>query len=126
MITTKAGEKYIQKYLPTEFEFTKDFWKKMHGKRATPIQENKRDEVKAVVDRARDLANKITPFDFEIFKKKFNSDQDPKTLMGAFNIVIDEIEKSRPGTALSYRCAIVSLEGNKSADNVFKELVIEL
>jgi hypothetical protein len=61
MITTKEGERYIQNYLPTEYEFSKVVWKKMHSSRPD-LLEIKRDELRGVEKRAAKIANKITSF----------------------------------------------------------------
>jgi len=110
MITVKEGERYLQNYLPTEFEFTKAAWKKMHSNRPD-VLENKLDELREIEKRASELAKKIIPFDLEKFKLKYNSKSNFKTLAGAFNSIIRELhEEGRVGTVRFYNCAMISLE----------------
>lgn len=111
MITTRAGEKYLQQYVPTKFEFTKDYWKAMHGKKATPIQKNKVDELRDIEKRAEDIANKITPFDFDSFKKKYLNADNSNKLSTVFNEYVNRLRnEGRVGTAVNYKCALVSIE----------------
>lgn len=64
----------IQKYFPTKYEYTKQEFEEimfpLEGKREKREIINQRDELATAKKRVIDVADKIVPFDFDVFKKK--------------------------------------------------------
>jgi integrase len=92
-----------------------EFEKIIHGKRRTTEQKNIYNNIIAFENKANDVINKMTVFNFDLFAEMYNENEN------AYNTVAFEFKKyanrlredGSLATALNYECAMKSLENYK-------------
>ena len=101
-----------QKYFPTKYEFDEEEYAEIiypsKGKREKSTITNLREELTFVKKRAVDVADKIIPFDFEIFKKKlYVTESEESDVFYQYNEYIKKlIKEGRIKTANgNYECS---------------------
>lgn len=96
-----------QKYYPLNIFLTLEDWDKTQ--KMKPRKESKKLQLyfNEIEHRAIDVIKELNPFSFQSFEKKFNQKNNrSKDVIQYFNLYIQQLkEKSRSGTADSYKCA---------------------
>jgi integrase/recombinase XerD len=101
----------IQKYYPTKYEFTEEEYSEI----IYPIKGNKekrsitkiREELHFVKNKAENVANKIDPFNFELFDKKLyaNKSQESDVFYQYDLCIQKKTDEGDINTASNYRCS---------------------
>ena len=84
-----------QKYYGTKYSMTEAEWFKMTVKHSESLRDTLFD-LQNEVQRVTKIADKLNPFKWELFEKKYLSKYDPVTLAGAFQTVIDAMAEEQP------------------------------
>jgi integrase/recombinase XerD len=101
-----------KRYYPTEYSLTPNDFEKVQSARPREMFKNISLSLQAIESEAAEIIRQMPVFTFEAFEKRFLSNIGANdAIKNAYSYKIRELrENSRVGTAITYECAIVSIE----------------
>lgn len=106
----------VQKYIQTGITLSVEEWDLIQANKAKKDLKKTQDILDAIKVKARDIVNDMEYFEINMFKKKFLQKRSSKgSIEDIFNNYIKELkDQKRIGSAISYSCALKSLQTFKT------------